>query len=462
MKPLLPLTLTALVLTCGAPFSAKAGIVLDWNNQALNAIQSSSTNTPMASRNLATLQVAIYDAVNAIEGGHTSYHVSGTAPTGASMDAAAAAAANTILSALYPALGSSFTTLYNDQMTTIGSGQSVTDGINWGNDVATQILNWRSADGAANAASTPYTPSGQLGGWATTPHSNPAYNFINPPLVPGWGNVTPFAMTSGSQYRPDAFNGQSVLNYLTTSQYASDYNQVMSLGAKLGSTRTADQTAAAYFWDDRYGSITTAGKWNQIAQNLLGPSAGTAREALVMAALNVALADAAISSYDAKYIFDLWRPLTAIAYGDIDGNAATIGDGLAGIPGFGWEPLLDTPTSPELTSDGAALSSSAATVLKNYFGDVAISLLGDTDGDGLSDSNRNWASLSQAAIEAGMAGVYGGGSFNGSVQLGQNAGQSAGSNVVSNYFLPVPEPGSLLLLSVGAGLIVRRRRVRQA
>ncbi len=74
MKPLLPLTLTALVLTCGAPFSAKAGIVLDWNNQALNAIQSSSTNTPMASRNLATLRVAIYaDAVNAIEGGHTSY-----------------------------------------------------------------------------------------------------------------------------------------------------------------------------------------------------------------------------------------------------------------------------------------------------------------------------------------------------------------------------------------------------
>ncbi|MBL9143387.1 MAG: PEP-CTERM sorting domain-containing protein [Verrucomicrobiaceae bacterium] len=461
MKPSLPLTLTALVLTYGAPFSSKAGIVLDWNNQALNAIQSSSTNTPMASRNLAMLQVAIYDAVNAIDGGHSSYRISGTAPTGASADAAAAAAANTILGALYPALGSSFTTLYNDQMTAIGSGQSVTDGINWGNAVATQILNWRAADGAANAATTPYTPSGQLGGWATTPHSNPAYNFVNPPLVPGWGNVTPFAMTSGSQFRPDPFNGQSVLNYLATSQYASDYNQVMSLGAKVGSTRTADQTAAAYFWEDRYGSITTAGKWNQIAQNLLGPSAGTAREALVMAALNVALADAAISSYDAKYIFDLWRPLTAIAYGDIDGNGATIGDGLAGIPGFGWEPLLDTPTSPELTSDGAALSSSAATVLKNYFGDVAISLLGDTNGDGLNDSTRSWASLSQAAIEAGMAGVYGGGSFNSSVTLAQTSGQSAASNVVSNYFLPVPEPGSLLLLSVGAGWIVRRRRTGQ-
>ena len=448
MKPSLQLTLTALFAACGIALPAKAGIVLDWNTQALNAVQSSGNDAPMAARNLAMLQAAIYDAVNGLDGGHTAFHVTGTGPSGASIDAAAAAAANTILGALYPALGSSFTTLYNDQLSALANDQAKTDGINWGNQVATQILNWRQSDGSATAAGatvlnptgTPYTPSGQIGGWGPTPHSVPTLNYVNPPTLPGWGNVTPFAMASGSQYRPTAFGGQSALTYLTTAQYAADYNQVATLGAKVGSLRTADQTESAFFWNDRTGSITAVGQWNQIAKNLLGTSTGTVTEAVVMAALNIALADASISAWDAKYSADFWRPITAIAYGDQDGNAATIGDSLAGIPGIGWEPLLDTPSTPEFVAENSSFSGSAVIVLKNYFGDVAFSMQGDTDGDGIVDGTRSWTSLTAAGLDAGMSSIYGGYGFLDSVQKGQALGQAQATALLETNFLAVPEP----------------------
>ena len=476
MKTPFPLRLGTLLAAFSIAWSAKAGVVLDWNNAALGAIQTSSDSAPMAARNLAILQAAIYDAVNGIDGGYTTFHVAPTSTlAGASMEAAAAAAARTVLSQLYPSLGSSFTTIYNDQINAIGDSAARTAGINWGNDVATQILAWRQSDGSATApgatplfpTGTPYAPSGQLGGWAPTPHSDPALNFINPPLLPGWGNVTPFAMSSGSQYRPLAWSGQTALNYLTTSQYATDYNQVKDFGVKVGSLRNSDQTQAAYFWADRLGSVTAAGQWNQVARNLLGTSSGIVREAVVMAALNVALADASITAWDSKYIYDFWRPIVAIAYGggdfgnpDYDGNPATIGDQFAGIPGVGWEPLIDTPSTPEFLAEGSTFGGAAVYVLKSYFGDVAVSLLGDTDGDGLADGTRSWGSLTAAADDAAMAGIYGGYAFLDSVQRGQAAGTSQATVLLSGNFLTVPEPGSFLMAGLALALFGRRSRRR--
>jgi len=462
MKLPLSFHLTTVVVLGFLALPARAGIVLDWNSQAISAVDTSNTSAPEAARNLAILQTAIYDAVNGIDGGHQKFYVTDLAPTGASIDAAAAAAANTIMSALYPTLGSSFATLYNDQLTAISDGQSKTDGINWGNQVATAILNWRSGDGANNAASTPYAPSGQLGGWAPTPHSNPSLNYVNPPTLPGWGNVTPFAMTSGSQYRPNSFGGLTAQQYLQTSTYATDYNFVKDYGSKVGSLRTADQTAAAYFWNDVPGSITAVGQWNKIAQHMLGNTSGTVNEAVIMAALNVALADASIASWDAKYSADFWRPITAIAYGDNDGNSATIGDGLAGIPGVGWEPLLDTPSTPEFVTENSTFSSAAVNVLKNYLGDVSLSYMGDTDGDGLPDTVRNWISLSAVADEAALSAIYGGYGTLYSAEQGKTLGTSVADRVLATSFAVVPEPSSLLMLSAAALTLLRRRRVVQA
>lgn len=475
MNPSIPHRIGALLLACFLALPARAGIVLDWNTKALEAIRNDTTessighsttspvgqSSPIAARTLAMMQVAIYDAVNGIDGGHTPFFVNGSAPLGASIDAAAAAAANTILNALYPSMGSSFATLYNDQMAALPSNASTLAGATWGNQVATAILNWRQSDGAAGADTTPFT-SGGIGYWSASPHSVPAldYNNRSSPLLVGWGNVSPFTMSSGSQFRPVAWSGQNVITYMATSAYANDYNQVKDLGAKVGSTRTLDQTQAAYFWNDLPGSLTTTGQWNKIAQGLLGSSAGTLREAIVMAALNVALADASISAWDAKVAVDFWRPLTAIAYGDSDPNSSTIGDGLAGIPGVGWEPLLDTQPTPDFVSENGAFSGAAVSVLKSYFGDVAVSLLGDTDGDGINDSTRSWASLTAAGDEAAISAVYGGISFLNSVQVGQALGSTVSNHVLGTEFLAVPEPGSLLLMVLSLGLVGRRSRRR--
>lgn len=439
---------TALALCAAIP--ARADWVLDWNNAALVATQATGDSSAVASRSLAILHAAVYDAITAIDGGFTPYHAMSAAPSGADQRAAVAAAANTVMGALYPTLGSSFATIYNDELATIGSSQAKTDGINWGNQVATEILNARQSDGASNAASTPYNPSGQIGRWAPTPNSSsPALNYQNPPTLPGWNNVTPFVMASGFQMRPGAPPD------LTSAAYALAYNQVLSYGAKVGSLRTLDQTAQAYFWADQPGQFTQVAHWNQIAANLMN-AVDLRTEARVMAALNVTLADAGITAWDAKYFYDTWRPITAIAYADSDGNPATASD-------IFWEPLLDSQPTPEYLNEVSSFSAAAGEILKHYFGDVGISVLGDSDGNGTYDTVRNYGSISDAVLEAGMSGIYAGDHFGFADAAGRTAGAGVAGLTISGPafqpIAPVPEPSSMIFVALAGVLSIRRRRV---
>ena len=168
-----------------------------------------------------------------------------------------------------------------------------------------------------------------------------------PPLLPQWPNVTPFAMTSGSQFRPAAPPA------LDSAEYAANVDEVMRLGGLNSTTRTADQTAIALFWADGGGTFTPPGHWNQIAADVSLERGNTlAERARLFALLNIALADAGISAWDAKYAFDLWRPIDAIRRGDTDGNDATIADPT-------WTPLLKTPPFPTYTSGHSTFSGAA-------------------------------------------------------------------------------------------------------
>ena len=203
---------------------ARADVVTDWNNAALDVIRAGNTSPPIASRGLAILHVSIYDAVNGIARTHEPYLVQSAVSASASREAAASTAAHKALVNLFPANTSSFDALNTAILAVIPDGPHKTAGIVWGEYVANQILAARANDGS-NANVPPPGGSGP-GVWVPTPPAFLAY------LLPQWGFVTPFAMTSNSQFRPPGPPS------LDSQRYAADYNEVKELGAAVGSTRT--------------------------------------------------------------------------------------------------------------------------------------------------------------------------------------------------------------------------------
>ena len=162
------------------------------------------------------------------------------------------------------------------------------------------------------------------GVWVPTP---PAFL---PYLLPQWGFVVPFGMSSSSQFRPPGPPS------LDSQQYAADYEEVKQLGAAVGSTRTEDQTEIALFWADGAGTETPPGHWNSIAQIIAAAQGNTMEEnARLFALLNIAMADAVICAWDAKYTFNFWRPVTAIAFAE---------------PQLNWMSFIVTPPFPDYTS----------------------------------------------------------------------------------------------------------------
>jgi len=436
-----------------APPVLRADLVLEWNALALNTMRT-STEAPFVARNLAILHTAIYNAGESIQGayqtyGFGSYSAPTGGPAGASIEAAMATAANVVMQNLYSGSSGDFTTLYNTQLGGISDGQAKTDGIAWGASIAYDILTWRSGDGAALAAGTPYSPVGTVGYWQQTSASNA--------LLPGWGNVSTFAIGSTAPY-VGALPGATITDYLQSGQYAADFTQVKDLGAQFSVTRTADQTSQAYFWAAGDGTAKVPGLWNEVAATAASSAmldvSDTAR---LFAALNVAMADAGIAAWANAYDTQFWRPETAIANGgdgffDTDGNPSTEGD-------FFWLPLINSPSYPEYVSSQGAFSAAAATVLAELLGDsMSFSLGSDIDGNGSIDLTRDFTSFSQAANEAAQSGIFAGSQFGTSVTDSLLLGANVGDYVLANNFAPVPEPAGVLLTLLGALLLLPRRR----
>jgi hypothetical protein len=274
--------------------SLRADVVTDWNEAALNAIRASNTPPPAASRTLAILHTAIYDAVNGILRTHTPYLVTGQVPASTSPEAAAAAAAHYVLGSLYPSLQAGFDATYIHALANIKDGPQKASGIAWGAFVASLLLNVRSTDGSGTLIN--YLPGTEAGQWRPTASFG---GQVRPALLPQWGSMTPFAITSGSQFRPPPPLA------LNTPQYTADFNMVKAVGGSVSAVRTAEQTQIALFWG--YGPFTSTppGHWNQIAQVVAANLGNTlAQNARLFALLNIALADAAIVSWDCKYVFN--------------------------------------------------------------------------------------------------------------------------------------------------------------
>ncbi|HZD95292.1 MAG TPA: phosphatase PAP2 family protein [Candidatus Sulfotelmatobacter sp.] len=383
-----------------------ADVVTDWNAAALNAIRDGHTPPPIASRSLAILHVSIYDAVNGIARTHEPYLVPSAVPASASREAAASAAAHQALVNLFPASTSSFDALHAAILAAIPDGPQKSAGIVWGEFVANQILAARASDGS-DAIVPPPGGSGP-GVWIPTP---PAYL---PYLLPQWGFVVPFAMSSSSQFRPP---GPPPLG---SQRYAADYDEVKELGAAVGSTRTEEQTQIALFWADGAGTETPPGHWNSIAQIIADARGNSLEEdARLFALLNIALADAAICAWDAKYTFHFWRPVTAIAFAE---------------PELNWASFIVTPPFPDYVSGHSTFSGAAATVLELFYGtdDLPFTI----GSDFLPGVYRSFETCEAAAGEAADSRLYGGIHFQSANEDGLQAGISIGEWTGTRYLQP--------------------------
>jgi membrane-associated phospholipid phosphatase len=408
--------LRAVVLTALLGTNVLRGdVVHDWNESALKAIRTLRTSPPQASRNLAILHTAIYDAVNGIKAPHERrfkpYLVQRHGMPKANQVAAASTAARNVLIQLFPAEQARFDAEHAAILAGIAAGRSKADGIAYGELVASAILAARENDGSTNAVA--YTPAPAPGAWRPTESFG---GVVRPALLPGWGMVRPFGINSVADYRPPAAPS------LSSALYAFEVNQVKQLGAINSAARTADQTEIALFWANGAGTATPAGHWNVIARGIAA-SRGLSldQNARLFALLNIAEADAAIVCWDCKFAYNLWRPITAIQ--EALGNPEV-------TPDPTWKPLLFTPPFPEYTSGHSTFSAAAATVLAMFFGtdDIAFT----TPSEEFPALVRSFTSLSQAAEESGMSRIYGGIHFMSGNMYGLSTGQAIGEYVINN------------------------------
>ena len=421
---------------------ARFGDVLtEWNAELLEAVRETTAPAstvpglkikpppPLVAKQLAMVHVAMFDAINAINPQFESYALDIAPQTGASEIAAAAAAAHRVASALYnlPVQIAKWDTTLAESLAVVPDGPAKTLGLEVGRKAADAILAKRANDGSA--AVVTHVPGTDPGDWKpTAPDFSPA-------TLPQWRQVTPFVMTSGDQFRPAAPPA------LNTPAYAAAVDEVMRLGDADSTERTAEQTEIAKFWAGAGGTATPPGHWNNIAIDVaLQPGHSLISNARALALLNLALADAAIVSWDAKYVYDLWRPIDAIRLAGTDGNAATIADA-------DWTPLLNTPSFPAYTSGHSTFSGAAAAVLSAVFGhNVAFKSEVDRGAAGIWPppddvtglAIRSFSNFDAAANEAGLSRIYGGIHFNFDNSAGLSSGRAVGQLVANSALKPLP------------------------
>jgi hypothetical protein len=387
--------------------------VIEWNRTLLSIARTPGVQSPTihSTRNFAILHAALFDAVNNIDRTFKPYtvrlsHVSRRAST----QAAADQAAHDVLVSLYPAFAATLDSELQQDLEQIPHGRDKAEGIEVGETVAAAILALRSGDGSA-VTLPPFVPTTQPGSYQLTPPNFAPADFIQ------WANVIPFALAHAEEFRPGP------PPELTSDEYTRSFVEVKSLGFINSTARTPDQTQIGQFWN---GNIQDF--WNEIAQTAaLEHHLGLAQSAHLFALLNISLADTAIAFFEAKYTYNLWRPVTAIQMAAIDNNAQT-------DPDPGWLPL-STKTAPDPSYPGAhsAISAAAAEILRLYLGDR---LTFDITSESLAGATRHFTSFSEAANEAGLSRIYAGQHF----RFDHIAGKRLGRQVADSVLFTILHP----------------------
>jgi hypothetical protein len=353
------LLVVAALVALIAPSVARADAVIDWNAIAQTAIVVTAGQPPQAAApSFAIVQGAVYDAANAIDGGYQPYLTKPAANPWDSKSAAAATAAYKVLIGLFPGQEAALKPVYDAYIAGLPDvpAGSRDAGVAVGNATAAAMLAARQHDGRNPPGPFPFVFGTDPGQWRLAPAQGGIVSIDPAPWV---GGVRPFLVPDVGMLRTDPPNA------VTSAAYAEDYNEVKEVGSLNSTTRTADQTAAAIFWQDH-----GVGIWQRVMRSL--GSSDTAANARMFAMADLAAADGAIGCWNNKYYWSFWRPITAIREGDADGNPATEGDA-------GWTPLFDpsvavsgaklvTPGFPDHPSGHGCVSGSIVHALQNFFG----------------------------------------------------------------------------------------------
>ena len=381
--------------------------VTDWHEHMLSALVTAGLNPIVSTREAAMVSAAVFDAVNGIERRYEPIHVPAGAQPGASKRAAAVQAAYVVLSTRFPAQAENLAAKRTTSLAAIADGgNSLARGVEWGQEVAEAILEWRSTDGAASAPPA-YTGGSGPGEWRPTPPAGAAG------LLPQWATLVPWGMDSADQFRP---GGPLALD---SDEYLEEFNEVKTMGSVGSELRTAEESDFCRFWQ----ASTPTFLWNRVALDLIADTDNSLSDnAHLLATMNLSIADAIISCWDAKYAYEFWRPVTAIRNADTDGNDDTVVD-------TAWTPLLVTPPFPEHTSGHSSASSAAVTVRAGFFGD-------ETEFTVKSHTNLAWtrsfSSFSSAVDEVADARVFAGIHFRTACDLGAAAGYSVAVHIMDN------------------------------
>jgi len=326
------------------PAAASSDLVLEWNAIAVTTM---AGQAPYAqARYMAITQLAVFEAVNAITGDYEPYLGTIGAPDGASVDAAAVAAAHAVLTNYFPGSAATLDAARLSSLAAIADGAAKTDGIATGAAAAAAMIALRTNDGSAPV--TNKLPGAPVPGeWQTTPSCSPTGG-----IYFNWQNVMPFGIPSAADFLSDPPPS------LTSNRYTKDYLEVMTVGSLSSTARPQDRADVVRF----YAVSTPSRVFNSAARQVaLAQGRSLSENARALALLNMAISDSLVASFAAKYHYNFWRPETAIHAGATDGNPKT-------DPNVTFAPFIVTPCFPGYPSNHASGSNGGAEVLRRLYG----------------------------------------------------------------------------------------------
>lgn len=472
------------VLLVGVSASARADVVLDWNATLRSTIKADGltpeqkANPGWSTRSMAMLNGAIFDAFQAVQHTNAPFLVDTDAPDDTSLKAAVHEAAYRVLSNVYPGQQSSLDGAYNARMALISAGTAKNNGIALGQFIANQYIANRAGDHSGDMVA--YMPQAGPGKWRPDP-----FHMDQQAWGPAWGTVTPFSIPNTA----DFVNALPPIPELTSQAYTDAFNLTKDYGDLNSVVRSDEQTRIGLFWGyDHPGLGPPPVLYNQNMAEIAAQAGNTpAENARLFALGSVAMADAAISAWDAKFKYNFWRPVTAIQEADTDGNPNTLQDANwrpLGAPGDDPNSSSDdfTPPFPAWTSGHATMGGALFEMLKQFYGtnefDAIDGIFGNnanytlTSAEPNSGNARQFTTFTQVAPlavgaedspegENGTSRVYLGIHWMFDQVDGISLGHAVANQVYNNCMTPVPEPSTWALACIGAAAVAwmaRRRR----